>query len=87
MFKYEEIREESIQEDESMIKTAFSCPFCHRPLKADTFSGEEFSCAGCNVMVDVLDEDLSMVSVAPHSDVFFLATSEIRISPAVSSVF
>ncbi|MBO9542168.1 hypothetical protein J7643_16390 [bacterium] len=70
-----------------MIKTVFSCPFCHKALKADTVSGEEFSCAGCNVMVDILDEDLSMVSVAPHVDVFFLATSEIRISPAVSSVF
>lgn len=68
-----------------MIKTAFSCPFCHGALKADTASGEEFSCARCDVMVDVLDEDLSMVSVAPHADVFFIATSEIRVSPAVSS--
>lgn len=70
-----------------MIKTTFSCPVCHRALKADTVSGEEFSCAGCDVMVDILDEDLSMVSVAPHTDVFFIPTCEIRVSPAVSSAF
>jgi transcription elongation factor Elf1 len=87
MFKCEARWVETIQEDEPMNKTAFSCPFCHQALKADTVSGEEFSCAACNVMVDILDEDLSMVSVAPHSDVFFMATSEIRIGSSVPAVF
>lgn len=58
---------------------SYQCPVCHAALAPDTPSGEEFSCAPCQVMVDVLDDDLTMVSVAPHTDVFFMATSELRV--------
>jgi hypothetical protein len=60
------------------------CPFCHQGLHADTDSGEEFSCHHCGAMVDVIDDDLTMVSRAPHADVFYVATSEIRLGSTLS---
>lgn len=63
-----------------MLKTLFHCPFCHHALRADTTSGEEFSCLSCEAMVDVIDDDLTMVSRAPHLDVFYIATSELRLA-------
>lgn len=65
-----------------IVAPAFHCPFCHRGLEADTDSGEEFSCRACAAMVDVIDDDLTMVSRAPHSDVFYIATSELRMTRA-----
>lgn len=70
-----------------MFKTLFHCPFCHHALRSDTTSGEEFSCLSCEAMVDVLDDDLTMVSRAPHLDVFYIATSEVRLTtPARAAV-
>lgn len=56
--------------------TCYYCPYCSLSLRADTSSLEEFSCA-CGAMVDVLDEDLSMVSLPPHRDVHIVATCEL----------
>lgn len=61
-----------------MAQSFYYCPFCHEALQADTESGEEFSCASCHAMVDILDEDLTMVSREPHLDVFYVATREVR---------
>lgn len=70
-----------------MFKTNFHCPFCHNALRSDTTSGEEFSCLGCEAMVDVIDDDLTMVSLAPHHlDVFYIATSELRVTAAAHAV-
>ena len=71
-----------------MLKTLFHCPFCHNALRSDTTSGEEYSCLSCEAMVDVLDDDLTMVSRAPHHlDVFYIATSELRLSTAARAAF
>lgn len=61
-----------------MITTSLCCPFCHDDLIAVTDSGEEFTCKDCAAMVDILDDDLCMVSRPPNQlDVSILATVEL----------
>lgn len=61
-----------------MIKLNLYCPFCHDDLVSVTTSGEEFTCRACEAMVDILDEDLCMVSQPPNQlDVSIMATAEL----------
>ncbi len=54
------------------------CPFCHDALVSVTMSGEEFACCACEAMVDILDDELCMVSQPPnHLDVSIMATLEL----------
>ncbi len=54
------------------------CPICTGAMKADTDSGEEFSCPACGAMVDLLDEDVTMLSVPPHDTIEYVKTSTMR---------
>ena len=69
-----------------MNLTAYFCPFCHHMLKADTASNEEFSCIQCLAMVDILDDDLTMVSTPPHEEIQFVATSELRLPTPIARI-
>lgn len=60
-----------------------SCPVCDTPMQADTPSGEEFSCHYCSAMVDILDDDLTMISLPPHQDIGYIPTSGLRWKIAV----
>ncbi|MNK45300.1 hypothetical protein D3C87_640580 [compost metagenome] len=61
-----------------MITMSLYCPFCHDDLVSVTSSGEEFTCRHCEAMVDILDDDLCMVSRPPnHLDVSIMATLEL----------
>lgn len=61
-----------------MITMSLYCPFCHNDLVSVTSSGEEFTCRSCEAMVDVLDDDLCMVSQPPNQlDVTIMATMEL----------
>lgn len=61
-----------------MITMRLYCPFCHDDLVSVTESGEEFTCRHCEAMVDILDDDLCMVSQPPnHLDVSIMATLEL----------
>ena len=54
------------------------CPVCEELMRADTDSGEEFSCTYCRAMADILDDDLTMLSLPPHDDVYYMPTRELR---------
>ncbi|MBM3270086.1 MAG: hypothetical protein FJZ01_20830 [Candidatus Sericytochromatia bacterium] len=54
------------------------CPVCTQAMQADTASGEEFSCASCGAMVDLIDEDFTMVSVPPHDKIEYVKTASMR---------
>lgn len=69
-----------------MTLTFYHCPFCPGALTADTTSGEEFSCAACGAMVDILDADLAMVSRPPHADVTIMRTRDLIRGRATLSV-
>lgn len=62
-----------------MKLTSFFCPFCCGRLQSDTASNEEFSCIKCKAMVDILDADLTMVSLPPHDDIQFISTSRLSV--------
>lgn len=53
------------------------CPVCQGRMRADTTSGEEFTCPDCDAMLDVLDDDLSMLSLPPHDEVCFVPTADL----------
>jgi hypothetical protein len=54
------------------------CPMCAHAMKIDTDSGEEFSCARCGAMVDLIDEDLTMLSIPPHDEISYVKTASLR---------
>ena len=54
------------------------CPVCTGAMQADTDSGEEFTCQACGAMLDLLDEDLSMMSVPPHEAIDYIRTASLR---------
>ena len=57
------------------------CPVCQDLMRPDTESGEEFTCPSCRAMLDILDDDLSMLSLPPHEDVAFIPTSDLLWMP------
>ena len=66
-----------VVDEESAMDFMACCPVCQRRMCADTASGEEFTCTACGAMLDILDEDLCMLSLAPHDDVCFIPTADL----------
>ena len=54
-----------------------ACPICQVRMQPDSASGEEFHCPACKAMLDVLDDELCMLSLPPHDEVCFIPSADL----------
>ena len=61
------------------------CRVCQSRMISDTRSGEEFSCQHCSALLDIIDDELCMLSLSPHDDVCFIPSADLLWLPAAAA--